>query len=162
MSSSMSANRGTTSEVRQKIFLQSICLVYRPLTSHNHSCFAWSDFQFFFSKVTFAKDSPIPGYYERCCGRLHNSNLPLNLEMINNNHDQDFKTRCGEYNTVCTISHLDLVMGLIHFILHLSTMHKYKLLKRHLRSQRAPILRVLEAFWDHNVLKNVKCLFHHY
>ena len=33
------------------------------------------------------------GYYERCCGRLHNSNLPLNLEMINNNHDQDFKTR---------------------------------------------------------------------
>ena len=33
-------------------------------------------------------------YYERCCGHsrsggvLHNSNLPLNLEMINNNHDQ--------------------------------------------------------------------------
>ena len=32
-------------------------------------------------------------YYERCCGHsrsggvLHNSNLPLNLEMINNNHD---------------------------------------------------------------------------
>ena len=35
----------------------------------------------------------IIGYYERCCGRLHNSNLPLNLEMINNNHDQEFKTR---------------------------------------------------------------------
>ena len=33
-------------------------------------------------------------YYERCCGRIHNSNLPLNLEMINNNHDQDFKNRC--------------------------------------------------------------------
>ena len=31
-------------------------------------------------------------FFERCCGR---NNLPLNLEMINNNHaaDQDFKSR---------------------------------------------------------------------
>ena len=30
-------------------------------------------------------------FYEKCCGRVHNTNIPLNLEMINNNHDQEFK-----------------------------------------------------------------------
>ena len=30
-------------------------------------------------------------YYQKCCGLRHGANLPLNLEMINNNHDQDFK-----------------------------------------------------------------------
>ena len=27
-------------------------------------------------------------YYQKCCGLRQGSNLPLNLEMINNNHDQ--------------------------------------------------------------------------
>lgn len=30
-------------------------------------------------------------FYEKCCGRVHNANIPLNLEMINNNHEADFK-----------------------------------------------------------------------
>eukprot|EP00092_Neocalanus_flemingeri_P023400 GFUD01025371.1.p1 GENE.GFUD01025371.1~~GFUD01025371.1.p1 ORF type:complete len:263 (+),score=42.52 GFUD01025371.1:352-1140(+) len=30
-------------------------------------------------------------FYEKCCGRVHNTNIPLNLEMINNNHEADFK-----------------------------------------------------------------------
>ena len=50
------------------------------------------------------------GYYERCCGRLHNSNLPLNLEMINNNHDQDFKTRYTKIFYICVM--LDILYKL--------------------------------------------------
>ena len=30
-------------------------------------------------------------FYEKCCGRVHNTNMPLNLELINNNHEGDFK-----------------------------------------------------------------------
>ena len=30
-------------------------------------------------------------YYQKCCGLRHGANLPLNLEMINNNHDFEYK-----------------------------------------------------------------------
>ena len=46
-------------------------------------------------KHTMTQRNYFKGYFDKCCGRdmlRHNTNLPLNLEMINNNHEQqDFK-----------------------------------------------------------------------